>query len=66
MMTNAAQAWAIIWKSNMKRLQVVQNRALRFIGGYDWYTCIDKMHSDVEIINLMIYEICDFQTVCFY
>jgi hypothetical protein len=36
----------------MKRLQAVQNRALGLIGGYDWYTRTDKMHSDFEIIKL--------------
>ena len=36
----------------MQRLQAVQNWALRLIGGYDWYTRIDKKHSDLEIIRL--------------
>ena len=52
MMIYAAPAWAIISKSNMKRLQAVHNRALRLIGGYDWYTLTDKMHSDIENIQL--------------
>ena len=34
-MTYAAPAWAFITKSSMQRLQAVQNRALRPIGGYD-------------------------------
>ena len=33
----------------MERLQIVQNRALRLIGGYSWYTRIEKMHLDFEI-----------------
>ena len=36
----------------MQRLQVVQNRALRLIGGYDWYTWAGKLHSDLEITKL--------------
>ena len=50
-MTYEAPAWAYISKSNMKRLQAVQiGRSL--IGGYDWYTRVDKMLSDLEIIKL--------------
>ena len=52
MMTYAASVWGFISKSSMKRLQTVQNRALRFIGGYDRYTRTKKMHSDLEIIKL--------------
>ena len=52
MMTYAAPAWAFISKSNMKRIQAVQNRALRLIGRYDWYTRADKLHSDLEIIKI--------------
>ena len=51
-MTYAAPAWAFIPKTSTQRLQVVQNRALRLIGGYDWYTRINKMHSDLEIPKL--------------
>jgi hypothetical protein len=36
----------------MRRLQAVQNRALRLIGGYDRYTRNDGMHSDLEIVKL--------------
>ena len=34
------------------RLQVVHSRALRLIASYDWYTRIQKMHSDTEILKL--------------
>ena len=51
-MTYASPAWAFIPKTSMQRLQVVQNRALRLIGGYDWYTRINEMHSDLEISKL--------------
>ena len=51
-MTYAPRAWAFISKSNMKYLQAVQNRALTFIGGYNWYTQANKMHSNLEVIKL--------------
>ena len=51
-MTYASPAWAFIPKASMQRLQVVQNMALRLIGGYDWYARINKMHSDLEIPKL--------------
>ena len=35
--------------SNIKQLQVVQNKALRIIGGYDIYTRIIQLHEDLEI-----------------
>ena len=47
-MIYATPAWAFISKSNMKRLQVVQNRALRIIGGCDWNTGTEQIHSDNE------------------
>ena len=49
-MTYASPAWAFISKSNLNRLQVVQNRALRIIGGYDWYTRKEPLHFDNEIL----------------
>ena len=52
MMTYAAPAWGFIPKSGMKHLQAVQNRAFRLIGGYDRYTRIEKMNSDLESIKL--------------
>jgi hypothetical protein len=58
MMTFVCPAWAFISKSNIPCLQVVQNRALRLIGGYDWYTQIDKMHSDTEIPKLKSFIKC--------
>ena len=39
----------------MERLQPVQNRALRLIGGYFWYMLIEKMHLDLEIPRLNTY-----------
>ena len=51
-MAYAAPAWGFISKSCMRRLQAVQNRALRLIGGYDRYTRNDVMHSDLEIVKL--------------
>ena len=44
MMTYASPAWAFVHKSNTSRLHVVQNRALRVIGGYDRYTRTDDIH----------------------
>ena len=52
MMTYTSPAWAVIPKSSMHCLQVVQNRELRLIGRYHWYTWIDKMHSDLKIPKL--------------
>ena len=51
-MIYAAPAWAFITKSSVRRLQAVQNQALRLIGGYDRYTRNDVMHSDLEIVKL--------------
>jgi hypothetical protein len=51
-MTYAALAWAFTTNRSMLRLQAVQNRALRLIGGYDRYTRNDVMHSDLEIVKL--------------
>ena len=48
-MTYASPAWAFIKKSQYKSLQVVENRALRIIGGYDIRTRTTKMHFDLEI-----------------
>ena len=39
----------------MQRLQVVQNRALKVTVGYDWYTQIDNMHSDTQILRPRAY-----------
>ena len=36
----------------MNRLQAAQNRALRLIGSYDRYTRLEKMHSELEMIEL--------------
>jgi len=54
MLIYAAPEWVFISKSNMKRRQAVQNRVLRLIGGYDWYTSTraDRIHSDLEMIKL--------------
>ena len=54
-MTYAFPAWGFISKLNMQHLQVVQNRALRIIGSHDWYTIIDKMHSDTQFPRLKAY-----------
>jgi hypothetical protein len=35
-----------------QHLKAVQNRALRFIGGYDWYTRVDRIYPDLENIKL--------------
>ena len=39
----------------MNTPQAVQNRALRLIGGYFWYTRIEQMHSDLENPRLKTY-----------
>ena len=49
-MTYASPAWVSINKSNMYRLQVVQNRALRIIGGLSRHTRADKIHFGFEIL----------------
>jgi len=54
-MTHAAPAWAFTPNYIMDRLQAVQNRALRVIGGYDYYTRITKIHFDTEIPMLRAY-----------
>ena len=48
-MTYTSPAWAFISKFIMSRLQVVQNRTLRIIGGYDWYTRTKQLHFDNEV-----------------
>ena len=50
-MTYAAPAWSFISKTKMKCLQVVQNRTLRLILGYDRYTRSEQLHSDNEILR---------------
>ena len=52
LMTYASPVWAFISKTNMNRLQVVQNKAFRIIGGYDWYTRTEQLHFDNEILML--------------
>jgi hypothetical protein len=47
--TYASPAWAFITKSQYKSLQVVQNRALRIIRGYDIRTRTTQMHFDLKI-----------------
>ena len=54
-MTYAFPAWAFITKTQYKRLQVLQNRALQLIGGYDIRTSTTKMHLDLKIPMLKIY-----------
>ena len=48
-MTYASPAWAFITKTKFSRLQVVQNRALRIIGGYDIRTRSTEIHFDNKI-----------------
>ena len=54
-MTYASPAWAFITKTQFFRLQVVQNRALRVIGGYDRHARTDKMHLDHQLPMLKSY-----------
>ena len=54
-MTYASPAWAFITKTQYKSLQVVQNRALRIIGGYDIRTRTTEMHFDLKIPMLKSY-----------
>ena len=44
-----------IFKSNMYRLQIIQDRALRLVGEYDWYTRMKQLHSDNKILILKEY-----------
>ena len=37
---------AFISKFNMNPLQIVQNRALRITGGYDWYTRTEELSGE--------------------
>ena len=50
-MTYASPAWAFISEQNMNSLQLVQNKALRIIGGFDWCTRTE-LHFDNEILML--------------
>ena len=54
-LTYAAAAWLGIAKSRLKLLQVLQNRCLRRIGGYDWYTRVNQMHEDLQIPYITTY-----------
>ena len=50
MVTYTASDWKFITISNMQSLQVVQNRALKLIGGYDRHTRIGKIHSETFVL----------------
>lgn len=54
-MTYAAPAWGFAPRTTMHHLQVVQNKALRIIGGYDFYTTQVQMHDDLEISTIPEY-----------
>jgi hypothetical protein len=54
-LTYASSAWAVITKTQFFSLQVVQNRALRVIGGYVRHTRTDKMHLNHQISILKSY-----------
>ena len=36
-------------KPKMQKIQVLQNRCLRQIGGYDRYTRIQQLHEDLRV-----------------
>ena len=57
LMTYASPAWTFINKSNIYRLQVVQNCTLCFIWGYDRCARNDKIHFEFEISMLKILKI---------
>ena len=54
-MTYASPAYAFITKTQLARLQVVQNMVLRVIGVYDRHTRTDKMHLDFKIPTFKSY-----------
>ena len=47
--TYAAPAWMGSSKLKMQKIQVLQNRCLRKIGGYDRYTRIQQLHEDLRV-----------------
>jgi len=51
----AAEAWAFISKSNLTRLQAIQNRAIRLIGDYDWDYTNAQIHEDNNMPTLHTY-----------
>ena len=63
--TYAAPAWGFISKNNMSRLQVVQKRVLRLIGGYDWNTRTEQLYSDYEIPMMKTYQSFGIENTCF-
>ena len=54
-MTIASPAWALIVETQISCLQVVQNRDLGLIGGYDRHALRTNMHLDHQILMLKNY-----------
>ena len=53
--TYAAEARAFISESNLRRLQAIQNKAIRLIDDYDWDTTDLQIHEDNNIPTLQTY-----------
>ena len=54
-LTYAGPAWLGIAQTHLHKLQVLQNRCLRVIGGYDLFTTIQQMHDDLQILPIHAY-----------
>lgn len=48
-LTYACSAWGYCAPSHLKRLQVVQNKALRMAAGAPWYVSNRTLHQDLQI-----------------
>ena len=51
-----AEAWAFLSESNMRRLQVIQKKALHIIRGYDINTRVARLESNNDISTLHTYN----------
>ena len=45
----ACPVWSMICKSHYSKLQIVQNKFLRLIGGYRRFSLISEMHRNINI-----------------
>jgi Reverse transcriptase (RNA-dependent DNA polymerase) len=52
-MTYASQAWAYAAKTHLKRLQVIQNKALRMAVNAPWFVTNRRIHHDLQIPTIL-------------